>query len=1091
MPTPGRLPCREDLALPIRVIVPSRSLRLHLAESLVRHLGRAVAGVQIQTLHGAAMEILERCGEKPSTSSHLFDVIVERLAREEPGLAEPLESLIDGYLPVSGTVRDLLDAGLEEVLLEAAEDLFEADGPFRASRREVERGRALLRIAAAADRALELLGAGRAGRVLHRAQQWLEESPDLALPARAVLIYGFADATGRAMDLLEALVRHREARLFVDTPPDPAQDGVFEAAFPRILLERFGEDSIAAAVGLPREIAPPAQIERIEATDPETEILAVADRLRTLLDEGHRPESIGVVARDLGPYELVIWGRFTELGIPYSAPSARGSLTSSRRWVEALLSLLAHGEETPTDIWLETLGLSSEGDDEVSGVSGSLRMELRIAFHSVGAGRLGQAARLDPDPWIRGGTFPLPVLEGLGAELGEGDPAQASGSGSPRRGNRRALQASALRRAIDRARETLRKLEEWPREQPLESHFQALEALVGGSGQGSRGGAEQEIRRALTDLRDLSPGALQLTFREFLRLLRSGLQEVGFKPLGGRGGGVRVLSVTEARGLTFEHLFLLGLARDQFPRPIREDPLLPDSLRLLLRGLLPDIPVKRRGFEEERYLFAQLLSSSPRVVLSRPLATRDGRPYAASPLWERLRWSPRELPEIERVTSLHSEPDPGERLRDPFTHSVLAGLYGDRDQFCERFTTLVDIDEEGLEGRFAKPRLRILDEMDPDLRTPEGRRRAIELGPYFGLIGPLEGPDPRRRVLPLTVLEGMAACAWQTFLRRLLRLEPNPDPLEALPQVSPAMVGQLVHSVLEAIVDSSAPGGARSSLQEALASVPAQVEWPEAQRFEVLLKDRAESLLRAQGVAFLRLAEPLALRARPYLGVAQESLFAEGGILRASGSEVEGSVQVGAPLQSQPVSFRADLVCEVEGEWRILDFKTGRPLSRNKTPKGRRADLLRAVARGERLQAVAYLVAAREALSDEAGATAQGGYLFLDPATDSGSREASVGPGDADLEEAFAEAAAVTLTAWREGAFPPRVVDEKTDKEPRRCQFCTVAQACVRGDSGARRRLLRISEHFPDPAADPAADPDPRSPLERAFQNIWQLGNAP
>jgi inactivated superfamily I helicase len=76
---------------------------------------------------------------------------------------------------------------------------------------------------------------------------------------------------------------------------------------------------------------------------------------------------------------------------------------------------------------------------------------------------------------------------------------------------------------------------------------------------------------------------------------------------------VQVLRVVDARGRTFEHLFVMGLNRDLFPRGISEDPLLPDAIRAALeRDVLPDIPIKRRGFDEERYLFAGLLSASPR-----------------------------------------------------------------------------------------------------------------------------------------------------------------------------------------------------------------------------------------------------------------------------------------------------------------------------------------------------------------------------------------------------------------------------------------------------------------------------------------------
>ena len=54
----------EDLGRPLRIVVPSASLRLHVAQVLVRD-GGALAGVQVQTLFRVATEILEHAGEFP------------------------------------------------------------------------------------------------------------------------------------------------------------------------------------------------------------------------------------------------------------------------------------------------------------------------------------------------------------------------------------------------------------------------------------------------------------------------------------------------------------------------------------------------------------------------------------------------------------------------------------------------------------------------------------------------------------------------------------------------------------------------------------------------------------------------------------------------------------------------------------------------------------------------------------------------------------------------------------------------------------------------------------------------------------------
>ena len=75
--------------------------------------------------------------------------------------------------------------------------------------------------------------------------------------------------------------------------------------------------------------------------------------------------------------------------------------------------------------------------------------------------------------------------------------------------------------------------------------------------------------------------------KQIAHLLARNLTSAGALPLGGAGGGVQVLSVMEARARTFDHLFVLGMNRDVFPRSIREDPLLGDSLRRSLADMLP------------------------------------------------------------------------------------------------------------------------------------------------------------------------------------------------------------------------------------------------------------------------------------------------------------------------------------------------------------------------------------------------------------------------------------------------------------------------------------------------------------------------
>ena len=90
---------------------------------------------------------------------------------------------------------------------------------------------------------------------------------------------------------------------------------------------------------------------------------------------------------------------------------------------------------------------------------------------------------------------------------------------------------------------------------------------------GITAGAEQ-LQRYVDAFDDL--GLEEVQADEFASLIGYRLENFGATESGGNGGGIQVLDVVEARSRTFEHLFVLGLNRGEFPRVVQEDPLLPD-----------------------------------------------------------------------------------------------------------------------------------------------------------------------------------------------------------------------------------------------------------------------------------------------------------------------------------------------------------------------------------------------------------------------------------------------------------------------------------------------------------------------------------
>lgn len=1057
------------LALPVRVIVPSRSLRAHLGAAVVRARGRSVAGLVIQTLDGLALEILERAGETAPPGEPLFGILAQRLAREEPSLRQGLGGLVDGYGAVVGTVRDLLDAGLEPELEEAVDDALKTDGPAAGSKAEVDRARALARIAARTEALARHLGLARRSTLLRRATEILEADPARALPSRAVLVHGFADAIGLVTDLLQVLLKRRGAWLFLDRPPEPSGDGV-ERAF----TERFAERlALAARVepAAPRESPSAPRISGFEAVGGEAEAREAVRRARDLLDAGARAEGIGFVARDLGPYRLPLRRHFLRLGVPFSGVGERGGLEPAGRRAQAFLELLARGEETPADRWLDALPTPGSGDRRHL-------VDLRLAFYSLGAARLKDVAGLPVDTVLgERDSYPLPIRQGFRTTGNDAEDEADEGESDLRReartyASRRHVAGARIRNAVREADRLLRRLDSWPEETTSKDHLHRLRRLLTANlGWRREDDDALPIFAAVEELDREIPGDFPLSRDELRLLLERVLDDAGRSDLGGQGGGVQVLSVIEARSRTFDHLFVLGLTRDVFPRTVREDPLLPDDLRRVLQRVLGDVPVKRSGFDEERYLFAQLLSASPAVTLSWQVADDDGKPVSPSPLVEKLRSriAPAQAPPLYALPA--SGPLPGPRPADE--HAILAGLHAPRRWFGRVLPLALAEVRAGLppggpaSPQLAAARLAVLDELDPDLRTPEGRATRSRLGPYFGFIGRLEPEsgqlDPRTRPLYVTHLEDLAACPWQLFLRRLLRVEPTPDPLGALPGIDPPLLGNVVHAALDRI--------ARGPL---LHGEPAH--WPPAVRVDAILQEEAERLLAEEGIFLPGLARALADRARPYLETARDTDWSVGA-LPVAATEKEGEVQVlMGGVRIRTIFFKADRLDRRSPHLTWTDYKTGKPFSAARKEEVRRKHFLNRVKEGRALQAAAYVIG-------EPYSEAVGRYLFLRPGLlEDADREFAVASTDGEFLGAFSAAARALLTGWEAGAFFPRVVDTAGRNEPPRCLFCTVAEACVRGDSGARHRLFEWTEH-----AREAGTGEELSATEAALLRVWRL----
>jgi hypothetical protein len=982
------------LARPLRVVVPSNALREHLAATLVARAGRARLGVQIGTLDALAHEVLGR-GGRALGSDVLYPIAVRERARREAALARDLDGLDDGYASVVATVDDLLDAGftaghadvLAEPLAEAA------SGPLRA------RIEALLRVASAVS---DELAAGRLGHrsaLLSGADACLRAA-DVAehlLPARAVWIVGFNDATGVQLDLLETLVQRLGAEVWLDTDATGS-------SFGERLRERL------TPMGRVRFAAPPPAPVLIGTrhADPEGEARAAAVWARERLDDsGGAPERIAIIARDLTRYRLALRRQLRRHGVPFSGVGERGAPGPAGRRLGALVDLLERGSALPAERWLDALA------------TGLASADLRDALHVAGVATLGDLVDATPRTWSE--APPLPARTGSIV-------AKDGSVNAPHR----CVDAKRLASAASRAKRTLRALAAAPARAPLAERVAQLVALVETLGWEVETPGRAELDEVFPDAEHV--GKRDVPREDWPRLLRRALGDAGTDAFGGSGGGVQVLTVMEARARRFDAVRVIGLNRGVFPRRLAEDPLLPDALRRVLRVVLPDLPVKTESHEEERFLFAQLLGSAPRVWLSCARTDAAGRPTAASPLLDRA--------------GIALDDAPAATLCAPRDAWLDAALHAGRSAFADALPEALAAGRraaglpDGEAVAWSRARLAVLRELDPR----DARRSS--LGPYLGVVGPLRGPaDPRRAAPWVSHLESEARCAWRFFLEKLLSLAPQPDVWRALPAAGDSrLLGIAVHGALQHLCD---PGREDSP-------------WP-AEAPAGFLIESAREVVRKNGIALPGYARALASTAAAYVEVARALDRAEGPTLL----EVEGdeSVSLDGPGEPQTLRFRVDRIEERDGARCFTDWKTGRPTVDNKKPDARVEKHRAKLAAGELLQGHAYALT---------GARAR--YVYLRPGTDEALRVLDVDPNGSQFA-AFEASVATLLVARELGALLPRLRKPDRDEEPRACTNCEVKQACLRGDSGVRRRLGAWVEATGDDA--PA--------FERAALALWQL----
>ncbi len=1078
------------------VVVPSHSLRIALLARLAG-VRPAWLGLEVVTLRGLARTLLERGGREHRSGDALLPVVVERLARRERALAKHLETLVDGFAGAQGAVRDLLDAGFGEEHLEAALERLEEERS-QLGGDALDRAAALCRIAAASRVELAALGLAVDADLYAQSEALLIAVRDRVLPEASLFIHGFADATGVATDLLSELVRQGPTIVLLLEPR--GLDGVSPASFKfgRRLTERLA--GIAALEHL--ELAPePAQLALYGAADPARETRAAVGRLAAQIAGGDRPEELAFVTRDPAPYRALLAREIDRQGLPASGTDGPPSALARR--ARGLLELVERQGDA-------TLGLAfAVAGEFLARGSGARPWELRLGALTLGARRLAALAGLEVDQdavqlpirdrFVARAASPADGISNESNESNETSATSATHRALPVAGTlavpQRKLAREALRRAQRQAAALLARLERQNRHQSLAAAMAGVADLVR-----VLIDDEEDQQTLLAPLAALAeagttagPG-FEITAAEAALLLRDAWSALGSAALGGAGGGVALLSVTEARGRTFRRIVLAGLTRDRFPRAVRPDPFLPDSLRARLRDLLPDLPVKSEGHDEERFLFAQLLGAAPAIDLLAASADEDGKPVSPSSFLDELR-------RTGRIAAAVAAPEP-ERL-SALDLACRTALAGERAALAPALALAF---EEG-ETRFPADRgsdpaaaptrdsapaavaqgwaashVALLAELAADPLDP----RLESLGPFFGFAGasppggrPGSAPaDPRSPSPAVTTLQELAGCGWRAFLGKLLRLGNLPASEDEIPELPSFLVGTVVHAVLEEMASPALC--AVRTLAGAEGSDGAEVVWPEETQLAGAIARATRVTLTAEGFDPDLFALPIELAAAETLEVVRR-LDWPTGRRHLLGIEVDGTARFVLPAGPRTVGFRADRVERAAAGLLLTDYKTGNSVvSEAVKASTRQGHLAKSLAQGRWLQLPAY---ARAQVTQPA----EGRLLFLKSDLEDDRREARF---SAPAEGSAADVADRQLwqtlfAAWESGAFLPRLLAADLQSPYEGCAYCDVRVACLQGDSGARLRLERwVRARRSRP---PALMPEPADAPEPAEQVAWRL----
>jgi len=306
-----------------------------------------------------------------------------------------------------------------------------------------------------------------------------------------------------------------------------------------------------------------------------------------------------------------------------------------------------------------------------------------------------------------------------------------------------------------------------------------------------------QVLEILSELSPMSPvGPIELF--EVQQVLTPRLRELSVPPPLRRYGCVFVGPAEAARGLSFEVVFVPGLAEKLFPRKLIEDPILLDSTRRQIKSTTLEIQSDRAAAEQLALRLAAGAAAS-RVHFSFPrVDVQQSRPRVPSFYGlEVLRAAVGKLPGFTELGRF-AEADANARLGWPAPASAVQAI-DEAEYDLALLGSLVDAEPETVSGT-AHYLLGSNVYLARALRS-RSRKWIRRWTAYDGLVEPdelalqaLAAHRLEARSFSPTGLQHFAACPYRFLLQAIHRLQPReePAPLEI---IDPLTRGSLFHKV--------------------------------------------------------------------------------------------------------------------------------------------------------------------------------------------------------------------------------------------------------------------------------------------------------